>query len=303
MNLIVILGPTTSGKTKTSLELAKKLNNSWVVNCDSRQVYKNLNISTAKVPGKWENRNNLEAFWYDDVPHFLIDYIDPYADFEYNLHRYIKDFNTLFKDQKPKNVILVGGTGLYAKAIYTQLQIQNIKDNFIGEYNEYKTQLQEFSKLKLQSIYKNIETESHKLNDSDYQNPRRLVTYILNKKVLEQNWSLSTSYPQFKNIYLFAKKIDLNSFQQEMEKSIKERWDNGLLDEMQQLEALGEDKFISLGLEFRQYWHYKQGQLSQDELFQKLVTENWRYAKRQLTWLKKEPVTWKTHEEILNIFN
>ena len=103
--IIVIVGPTGVGKTKLSVELAKKIN-AEIINCDSMQVYKNLNIGTAKV--KEEEKEN--------IPHHLFDIVNPNE--LYTVYDYQKDCRNKIKElqEKNKNIIIVGGTGLYVKA-------------------------------------------------------------------------------------------------------------------------------------------------------------------------------------------
>ncbi|MGL4759200.1 MAG: hypothetical protein ACRCXZ_07710, partial [Patescibacteria group bacterium] len=128
--LIALGGQTSSGKSEMAIELAQKLKDCWIISCDSRQVYKYLNLGTGKIAGSWEmvlhNGQLIHTYLYQDIPHFFIDNVDPSK--QYSLAHFLADFRDFCKNHTlPKYLILCGGTGLYIKAILERYRINEIK--------------------------------------------------------------------------------------------------------------------------------------------------------------------------------
>lgn len=304
MNLICLLGPTSSGKSEMAVSLAKDLINRnlrvWVVGCDSRQVYKFLDYGTGKVKGFWQavekNKQmfypSKEVFFYQEIPHFLIDYKNPYTDFDFSLVGYLSDFYSLFKSTKilPDVVILTGGTGLYARAILKKYELLKIREEFITEAQKFKQNLDNQNLLQLQKNYQSLNLI--KLNHSDFNNTRRLVNKIYQHKIQSQNWGLKISYPTFKKTFNFAIKTDFNLLKEKIATRLKQRFDQGLVQEVLENQKLGQEKMLNLGLEYRLGYQYIIGMVTKEELLFKLKVENFRYAKRQITWLKKQKPIW-----------
>jgi tRNA dimethylallyltransferase len=206
MKLITILGPTSSGKSEMAVELANfyqsKNQTSWIISCDSRQVYQFLNLGTGKIEGKWEKINNIEYFIYKNHKHFLIDYINPFEteNLNYNLGRFVQDFIDLFKKNLdlPDIVILVGGTGLYAKAVIENLDLEKITQP--EKYQNYKNSLQKLIKSELQNLYlQNINNKKFQiLNNYEllakYLSPNFTKSAFLQKKLIQD---LQTIFPDF----------------------------------------------------------------------------------------------------------
>jgi tRNA dimethylallyltransferase len=286
MKLITILGQTCSGKTQMSLDFFRhfqKLGKScWVVNCDSRQIYRRLNYGTAKVEGVW--RDNI--YWVDgDIPHYLIDYVEP--DLQYNLSNYLDDFCNLFRSGEPDYVILVGGTGLYAKAINEEMDLGVVKRDFENKYNARKIELNSLGLYELQKLVSN---KNIILNESDYANKIRLVSNLLRRESSDLGWLKEIIYPKFEQKYYCAIEIlDQNYLQKKIKDRIKLRVNQGLLTETEGLLLeLGKKRVEQLGLEYRLTQNFLNQEISEIEWIEQLGNENWQYAKRQLTWLKRE---------------
>lgn len=308
MHLLILLGQTCSGKSETAVKIAHLLGkkNCWIVNCDSRQIYKDLNIGTAKVQGKWEIIDNKKTFIYKEIPHFLIDFVNPFAgeNLDYSLVKFIQDFNQLFlkkpnfeTEKLPKFVILTGGTGLFAKAIFEEYKLGLVKIEFENKYQNFKQSLSELSLVKLQKIFleKCIE---QKLNSSDFANPRRLISKILRNHAEKQNWQKPIFYPKFTSKTKVALKINQIDLQKKIQERVVERLDLGLLKEVLEIQTLGQKKIMHLGLEYRLTQIYLNGALTRREWEKSLFKENLKYAKRQLTWLKKENPNWLEIQKI-----
>lgn len=291
MKIITLLGQTSSGKTQLSLEWYHQIINSGekcvIINCDSRQIYKGLDIGTGKISGAWREYNGHPTFMAEKAPHYLIDHVEPAR--RYSMADYLKDWCNLFSNELRNfdgTVILVGGTGLWAKAINDELQPGIIKSEFVTEYESIKSNIQNLSKEKLQS-----QLNKSDFNRSDWNNPRRLINAILRKKIIDNNWEEPLDYPQFDSKTLAAITIDQPELEDKIAQRLQTRFESGLLPEIEKNLHLG-DRLLELGLEYRLGYLFLLGQLTKEEFQQKLIRENIQYAKRQLTWLKKQPVTW-----------
>jgi tRNA dimethylallyltransferase len=315
MNLVAITGPTCSGKSEMAIQVSKVLGNSIIVNCDSRQVYRGLNIGTAKVEGEWRYQDGLKAFYYEDIPHFLIDYVNPQED--YSLARFLVDWCLLFKNEevsKFENVILVGGTGLYLKAILEEMQVLTLEGESKKNFEKRKNDLNDLNLVELKSIlFKFNSKYETSLNNSDLNNPRRLVNYILKEEFKEfkndpgsskilENEKKVLDFPNFKNKKTFYINVPKNELDLRIEKRVLERFEKGLLEETKFfLSKLGIQKMQSLGLEYRLCSLFLLGQLNYDEMKKALIRENIKYAKRQVTWFKKQNyVQVENYEEVFN---
>jgi tRNA dimethylallyltransferase len=303
MKLITILGQTCSGKTQMSLDLFRhfqKLGKScWIVNFDSRQIYRGLNHGTAKVEGFWRDK----VYWVNqDIPHYLIDYVEP--NLQYNLSNYLADFCDLFRSEQPDYVILVGGTGLYAKATNEEMDLGIVKKDFEQDYNEKKNQLNNIGLYELQKLVSN---KNLKLNESDYMNKIRLVSNLLRRESIDSGWLESIDYPKFEQKYYCAIRIeDQLALQNQIKERIKLRINQGLILETQTLILnLGSKRVDELGLEYRLTQRFLSGEIMELEWIEQLGNENWQYAKRQLTWLKREKnIIWiKSIKDLIKILS
>lgn len=289
MHLITLLGQTCSGKSQMAVDLAKLLEKSAVVNCDSRQVYKGLNIGTGKVEGRWKNG----IFMYKDVPHYLIDYADPIKRF--TLATYVQDFINLIDsfDSKIEFVIVTGGTGLYATAVTEKYNLGLIKPEFTDQFEGLKRELNKKSLEVLQSQYLQLNSKIlHPLNSSDFHNPRRLIPKIADTICRNNNWNEDLIYPEFKSISNFTIEVDQEKLKEKIRIRLTDRVNQGLLDEVKNIQYLGRQRLLDLGLEYRLTQFFLEGHMDQTQWLEGMYTKNIQYAKRQLTWLKKHHAKW-----------
>lgn len=310
MQLITILGQTCSGKSQIAVNLAKKYNaaglRTWVVSCDSRQVYKEFTICSGKVFGEWQNYENTDfkAFYHQGIPHFLIDFVPLNQD--YNLARFVKDFCDLLLNSnyipQPDIVILCGGTGLYARAINQNYDLGLVKPEFLNEYENLKTKLQTLqisALLQIVNQYELLQKNFLALNNSEKNNPPRLVNLILKEQSREQNWMEYIIYPKFESQIVYALEIEKATLIEKVKQRIDERIETGMLTELAELiEKYGGERIASLGLEGRCGYQYHVEGWSLDKFRKKLYFDTLDYASRQLTWLDKEPgLKWITKAE------
>jgi tRNA dimethylallyltransferase len=289
--LIALGGQTASGKSEMAIELAHSLDNCWIVGCDSRQIYKYLNLGTGKVKGDWEmkiSNNQLQhTFVYENIPHFFIDSIDPQK--QYTLADFLYDFKEFTTNQPlPKYIILCGGTGLYIKSILERYEITKINPEFEEAYDMEKSRLETMSTAELQKLI----GSNHSLNQSDFQNSRRLINKILYQIESDNDWGTPIKIPEFVHTYNFAIKHDQDLLYSKIKQRILDRIEEGMIEEVKSLEYLGTDRLLSLGLEYRLTHLYLLGQLSYEEYLSKLNIDSINYAQKQLTWLKKQPLQW-----------
>jgi tRNA dimethylallyltransferase len=294
--LIALEGQTSSGKSEMAIQLAKELQNCWIINCDSRQIYKYLNLGSGKITGKWEmliNDNQLlHTFLYQQVPHFFIDIVDPSK--QYSLAHFLADFRDFCKQYTlPKYLILCGGTGLYIKAILEKYSLPELNPKYIENYDLEKAKIEKLLLPELQQLY--IECNfKDTLNNSDYNNSRRLMNKILANKCESNKWCNPITIPDFKSTYSFAISCNQEDLYKKIKQRILDRINQGMINEVESLEFLGTDRLLALGLEYRLTHLYLLGQLTYQSYVDKLVLDSVNYAQKQLTWLKKQPVQWIT---------
>lgn len=291
--LLVILGPTATGKTTLSLSLAKKFNGE-LISADSRQVYTGLDIGTGKITSEVNNLKKEKGRWIvDGVVINLYDIVNPKR--QYHLSRFIKDAKKVIKKiHKDKKLpILVGGTGLYIRAL-----LDGFDNLSIPVDKRLRAKLDKLSLEELQQKLKLLSLEKwSSLNQSDRQNPRRLLRaielihmypYASKQKIKGLNKSfdilkIGLSAPKD---YLYKK----------ADKQVQMRIDQGMINEAKYLskEGLTLKRFKQLGLEYGVLAQYLKGDIkSKDQLIKTLQGKIHGYVRRQLTYFKKEKeVNW-----------
>lgn len=277
--VIVITGPTAVGKTKLSIELAKKLNGE-IINADAMQVYKGLNIGTAKVTEKEK----------ENIPHHLFDIKE--VEEEYSIYNYQKDCRKVIDNilRRNKTPILVGGTGLYIKAALYDYKLSEEKTN-----NTYDN-------LKTEEIYKELLKLDKDIN-IDKNNRHRLIRALNYYK--ENNTSISNNKTN-KLLYdtIF---IGLTTDREILYKKINQRVDNmienGLLEEVKYYYDKNiKTKPLINGIGYKELYNYFDGLCSKEEAVEKIKQNSRHYAKRQYTFLNHQlNVVW--FETDYNNFN
>lgn len=282
--LVIIAGPTAVGKTEISIEVAKRLNGE-VVSADSMQIYKYLDIGSAK-PTKEETQG---------IPHYLIDEIDPRAEFSVSQYR---DLAKKYIDKvisKGKIPIVAGGTGLYVNSLIYDMDFSSTRsDNSIRERltSEYERYGIEYLHSKLKEVDKEAAERIHP------NNVRRVI------RALEVYYTTGESIKDFSKDLVENEDYDyiligLNRDREELYERVNKRVDimfnSGLIDEVKKLVEMGlKAEDISMkGIGYKEVIGYLDGEYDLERAVELVKRNTRRYAKRQLTWFKRyEKMKW-----------
>ncbi|MCX5773765.1 MAG: tRNA (adenosine(37)-N6)-dimethylallyltransferase MiaA [Fusobacteria bacterium] len=278
MKGILLVGPTGVGKTELSLMLAEKLK-CPIISCDSMQVYKGLDIGTAKATQEEQKR----------IPHYMID-IATISE-KYSVGDYVSQCSSLLNilESIYTHCLLVGGTGLYAKGIVEGLA------NLPKEDSLYRQHLETLSLEQLRGILKKVDILSYE--NIDICNPLRVIRALEVVKQTDQSfWKVSRK--NIKNHH-----VDFTTFVLTRDKNVLyERIDNrvlsmiklGLVEEAHTLYHLQKKAITALqGIGYPELFEYFDGLSTLDEAISKIQQHSRNYAKRQLTWFRKlENTTW-----------
>lgn len=291
--LIILTGPTAVGKTALSIQLAKTVNGE-IISADSMQVYKHMDIGTAKI--KPEEM--------DGVPHYLIDEIEPEE--EFNVVKF-QQYTKHYMDQiysKNKIPILVGGTGFYIQAVLYDIDFtENETDH------SYRMELEEIAKQQgseyLHEMLKKADPESAEAIHPN--NVKRIIRALEYKKLTGEQISTHNEEQRQKMSPYAYRYFVLNKDRSDLYASINQRidqmLDNGLLEEVKSLveRGLTRDLVSMQGLGYKEIFAYLEGECTLPEAVEILKRDTRHFAKRQLTWFKREKdVTWINKDEFHN---
>ena len=255
--IISIVGPTGVGKTKLSIELAKKYN-AIIINNDAMQVYKGMNIGTAKPSIKEQ----------DNIKHYLLDFVDPKIN--YTVYDYQKDARKLLDENKNKNIIFVGGTGLYLKATlfdyrFTKEETNNTYDDLTND-EIYDLALK---KDKQMNIHKN--------------NRQRLVRFLNkeNSDVVEPK--------QLYDVLFIGLTTPRDNLYKRIDQRVDEMINEGLVNEVKSFYDEGlNSKAINTAIGYKELYQYFNHEVSLDEAIELIKKNSRHYAKRQYTFFNNQ---------------
>ena len=282
--VISVVGPTASGKTSLSIEIAKQFNGE-VISADSRQVYKGLDIGTGKVTSEEMS----------GVPHHLLDIVEP--DEIYTANTFVRDAKSAIDSIAGKNhvPIIAGGTFFYVDILRGKMQSAPVEPN-----QTFRDSLEHYSNEELLELLRS--KDSRRAEDVDPDNRRRLV------RALEIIESLG-SVPETEEVesdyewLMIGIDIEKEELREKFAKRLTSWLERGLLEEVHEArDTLSHERFLELGFEYTLAAEFLDEQISKEEFFEKFVQKNWQYAKRQMTWLKRDnEIEWfkaKNHEVI-----
>lgn len=277
--ILVITGPTAVGKTKLSIELAKKYNGE-IINADAVQVYKGLDIGSAKVTEEEK----------EGIPHHLLSIKE--VDEDYTIYHYQKDCREKIKEiqDRGKIPIIVGGTGLYIKAA--------LYDYKLTEEKEKDT----YDNLTNEELYKKL-TELDKDIIIDKNNRRRLIRainyYKENNKSINKNKTDKLLYDALFIGLTTDRQILYNKINKRVDKMIE----NGLIDEVKSFYDKGvKTKPLLNAIGYKEVYSYLDGNISKEEMIEKIKQNSRHYAKRQYTFFNHQ-LKIKWFETDYNDFN
>lgn len=268
--LIIILGPTASGKTRLAVNLAKRMD-AEIISADSRQVYKKLDIGTGK-----------DLTEYQSIPYHLIDIVEPTG--RYDVQRYKEDFAVAYKKIKGlgKQAILCGGTGSYIMSLLQENRYSKIpKDRELQE---------KFSKLSSEELKIEIRRKHIPADfEIDWKNHKRLVRALEILNYLDMNPMPVTAAPIVKNYLILGLNPSVVDRRAKIDLRLSNRIEEGFIEEVKSLinEGVSHEALQWFGLEYKYASYYLLGKIDEEEFLKKLRTEIHRYAKRQMTYFRK----------------
>ena len=289
----VIGGPTASGKSKLAVELAKKINGE-IISADSMQIYKDMNIGTAKI-------TNQEM---QGIKHYLIDFISPEQ--RYSVSSFKKDAEDAIEKilSNGKTPIIVGGTGLYIDSLIYGIEFQDEKID-----TKYREKLNKIAEIEgLEKLYKKAQKIDPEAMAKISANDKKRIIRVLEiyhktgKTKTEQEKKSRKNEVKY-NYKVFAITIPREKLYERINKRVDQMLEQGLIEEVEKiLEKYSYFPTAMQGLGYKEVIEYLENKITKEEMIEKIKKETRHYAKRQITWFKKNKETiWldgeKTPEE------
>lgn len=282
IKVIAVVGATASGKTAYSIELARQINGE-IISADSRLVYKDLNIGTAK-PTKEEMQG---------IPHYMIDIVEP--DFDYSAALYQREAKQKIYEinSRGKVPIVVGGTGLYVDILLKNFSLPRIEPNY-----ELREELSKYSLEELKNELNKLDSEAiDKFNILDKKKLIRSIEIIkhTNKKLSE---SRTIGDPEF-DVEWIGRNFEREELYDRINKRVDTMLENGLIDETKYLlKKYGKISNIIDTIGYREINAYLEGQYPLEEAVRLLKRNTRHYAKRQMTWFRRNPdIKWNIYPD------
>ncbi|WP_426450833.1 tRNA (adenosine(37)-N6)-dimethylallyltransferase MiaA [Staphylococcus xylosus] len=290
--LIVLVGPTAVGKTEFSIELAKKVNGE-IISGDSMQVYKHMDIGTAKI-----TQDEMSG-----VPHHMIDILEPDEnfsayEFKNRAQRLIKEITT-----RGRVPIIAGGTGLYIQSL---IYNYDFEDETISEQKslEIEAKLDELDQLSNEALHQYLatfdEVSAQDIHPNNRKRVRRAIQYYLKTKKLLSSRKKVQQFTENYDTLLLGIEMSRGILYQRINKRVDIMLERGLLSEVQQLVDNGYETSQSMqAIGYKEIVPVIKQELSLDEATEKLKQHSRNYAKRQMTWFKnKLDVLWLDREKM-----
>lgn len=270
--MVTILGPTASGKTELATRVALRLGGE-VISADSRQVYRGMDIGTGKDLLDY----NIDGV---QVPYHLIDIAE--AGYQYNVFEFQRDFLKVYADLQKRQVfpVMCGGSGLYLESVLKGYKLIQVPLN--------ETRRQELDKLSLGELTAILESYKSLHNTSDIENKKRAIRAIEIEEYCATHPEIDLTFPKI-NSLIVGVKYDRSSRRNRITQRLKQRLDEGMIDEVKKLldSGLKSEDLTYYGLEYKYLTLYLTGELTYEEMFSGLNTAIHQFAKRQMTWFRK----------------
>lgn len=290
--VIVIVGPTASGKSDCAIELAKRIDGE-IVSADSMQIYKEMDIGTAKVTDEEMS----------GVKHYMINIVNPDEDFNVAMYKKMAEEALEEIASKGKMPIVVGGTGLYINTL-----VNGIEFSEIDKDEEYRKELEKKVSVEgIDGIYEELKSvDPEAANIIDKNNVRRVIRaleiYKVTGKTKTELDKESIKETKF-DFLMYGIKTDREELYNRINKRIDYMMEQGLVSEVEELNKKYKMSKTALqGLGYKEVIEYINGNCNYDEMIEKLKMETRRYAKRQITWFKRdERITWVPKEKMVDV--
>ncbi|MCF8368924.1 MAG: tRNA (adenosine(37)-N6)-dimethylallyltransferase MiaA [Bacteroidales bacterium] len=271
-NLIVVTGPTATGKTAFAAHLAYRLNGE-IISADSRQVYRGMDLATGKDISDYivEGQN---------IPFHLVDIMDP--GYEYNVFEFQQDFLNTYQKIKSGNKIpvLCGGTGMYVESV--------LKGYKLIQVPQSKSLRSELSEKSTDALIRILESFKVPHNKTDTSDRKRLVKAIEIQTYYRDHPEIDMDFPKITSV-TFGIYFERQVIRQRITERLRARLDAGMAEEVRALlgKGLTPDQLKFYGLEYRYLTQYIIGEIKYEEMFRLLNTAIHQFAKRQMTWFRR----------------
>ncbi len=271
-NLVVILGPTASGKTTLAAHLANQIEGE-IISADSRQVYKMMDIGTGKDLADYEVNG-------EKVPYHLIDIAE--AGSKYNVYQYQTDFFKAFADVQARGKwpVMCGGTGMYIEAVLSRFKMVHVPSNPELRKSMDGKNLAELTKIL--SSFKKLH------NTTDVDTVKRAIRGIEIETYYQNHPEIKVDLPELKPL-IIGVEIDRETRREKITRRLKARVEEGMVDEVKNILKTGVPPvdLIYYGLEYKYLTQYVIGEITYDEMLERLNIAIHQFAKRQMTWFRK----------------
>jgi tRNA dimethylallyltransferase len=304
--IIVILGPTSSGKSAVAIKLARKFNGE-IISADSRQIYRGMDVGTGKVPKSKDKSQRLKVklknkksdiYWSEGIPHYLIDIVNPKTD--YNVANFKKDAEKAIQYilERGKLPIICGGTGFWIKAVVDNLNFPKVKpDKVLRNMLRNKPASELFKLL--------MKLDSKRGRTIDAKNKIRLIRAIEICQKLGKVPQIKPARDSKSREHRFLQiGIDVSRevLSEKIKKRLKKRFQAGMIEEVRKLRKLGLSWKRIQGFGLGYFWIplYLEKKISLQDLRERVYLAEKDYAKRQMTWFRKDKrIMWfKNYKEI-----
>ena len=270
-DMLTILGPTAGGKTSLAARMAYILDGE-IISADSRQVYRGMDLGTGK---------DLDDYIVEgkQIPYHLIDIVD--TGYKYNVYEYQNDFLEVYSEiqKRKKFPVFCGGSGMYLDAVLKGYKLIQVPAN-----EQFRNELENKSTEELITILKSFK-KLHNTTDTDSR--KRVIRAIEIETFYDEFKDVDDYFPKI-NSLLIGVKFDRNTRRRRITERLKQRLDEGMIDEVKRIldSGVSHEILIYYGLEYKYLTQYVIGEITFDQMFKQLETAIHQFAKRQMTWFR-----------------
>ncbi len=292
--IIAVAGPTASGKTALAIEIAKRISGE-VVSCDSMQIYRGMDIGTAKP----------DAEEMCGIPHHMIDIVEPNQ--RYSVADFTRDARTCIDDilDRGKVPVIAGGTGLYMDSVLLNIAFDEVEQDM-----GYRAELQQFAdRFGAEELHKKLlEKDPEAAERIHPNNIRRVIRALEVCHTTGKTFTQVNAESRRELLYdslVFGIDTDRQVLYDRIDRRVDIMLEKGLLDEVRELfkAGLGRETTAMQAIGYKELFDFIEGKCTYDEAVEKIKQESRRYAKRQITWLRRnEMIDWISADKTEEVF-